>query len=149
MRPKIYCAGPIAQKTYDQSELWRNEFKALVEPHIECFSPLRGKQHLRAQGVLCPSAIYSDPLCTDRGILIRDHLDCMRADLIVCNLLDLDLVTIGSVMECAWAYAYRKPLILIMADQSVHDHPMLRAVTDYRVLSVAHAAELSLSILLS
>lgn len=144
--PNVYLAGSISGKTYDESELWRNEFKEAVSPHIICFSPLRHKQYLRSIGIIEQS--YSEPLSTDRGILTRDHFDCSRADLIVCNLLDLTRISIGSIMECAWAFAYRKPLILIMGDAAVHDHPMLRGITDFRVDCVAHAAELSLSILL-
>ncbi len=147
MRPRVYLSGPISGLDFVRSELWRNEFKELVFPHMDCFSPLRGMQHLRAVGIIEQS--YDDPLCTDRGILVRDRFDCLRADLIVCNLHSSLKVSIGTVIECAFAYAYRKPLIMIQEPDNVHDHPMLREMTDFRVASVSEAADLSLSILLS
>lgn len=143
---RVYLAGPISGRRFDEAELWRIEFKDIVNPHIECLSPLRALRHLREMGIIEQS--YDDPLCSDRGILARDHFDCHRADLIVCNFLDVTRVSIGSVIECGFAFAYRKPLIIIQEEDNVHNHPMLRQMADYRVSSVNEAAELSLSILL-
>lgn len=148
MTPSVYTAGPISGLSYDASEAWRDEFRAIVEPRIRCFSPLRCKQFLRQQGVIEQSYAGLSPLATDRGIMTRDHFDCSRADAIVCNLSGVNRVSIGTVMECAWAFAYRKPLILVMEPGNVHDHPMLREATGFQVETVEEAALLTLSVLL-
>ena len=142
----IYLAGPISGLTYDGSEEWRNQFKSWMPPEIACYSPLRSKDYLRAEGILEQS--YSQPLSSDRGIMTRDHFDCSRVDLIVCNLLGTKRVSIGTVMECAWAFAYRKPLVMIMEDENVHDHPMIRETIGFRVATLEDAALLVQSVLL-
>jgi hypothetical protein len=43
-------------------------------------------------------------------------------------------VSIGTVMEFGWADGARKPIILVMDDvDNIHDHPMVRDVTGWRV----------------
>jgi nucleoside 2-deoxyribosyltransferase len=143
--PSVYLAGPISGLSFDASETWRHEFKRHVGHALTCLSPLRGKDYLRANGVIEQS--YEAPLSTDRGIMTRDHFDCSRADLIVCNLTGTERVSVGTVMEIAWAFAYRKPLILIMEPGNVHDHPMVREAVGFRASDVEEAALLALGIL--
>ncbi len=145
---KCYLAGPISHLTYDDSESWRDEFKVMVDPRIECFSPLRRKQFLRDKGVLEQSYASISPLASDRGIMQRDHFDCARADLIVCNLLGTTVKSTGTIMEIAWAFAYRKPLVLIMEDGNCHDHPMIREAISFRVKDVGEAVRLTEAILI-
>lgn len=137
---KVYLAGPISGLTYGASEIWRTEFIATLKdyPSIECFSPLRAKEYLVDAGVLEQS--YAQPLSCGRGIMTRDHNDCLTSDVIVCNLTGVQRVSIGSVMECAWAHAYRKPLIMIMEKGNVHEHPMIREAIGFHVETVAEAA---------
>lgn len=143
---KIYLAGPISGLSYSASEQWRDEFKRLVPSSIACYSPLRSKRFLERESTI-EQSYEASPLTTDRGIMTRDHLDCSTADLIVCNLLGVWRVSVGTVMECAWAFAYRKPLVLIMESGSVHDHPMIREAAGFRVADVPQAASVALSIL--
>lgn len=144
---KIYLAGPISGRTFVESERWREEFKLHFRnrTHVHCLSPLRAKLHLADKGVLEQS--YDHPLSSDRGIMTRDHNDCLTSDLIVCNLLGVERVSIGTVMECAWAHAYRKPLVLIIDEGNVHDHPMIREAAGFRVGSVEVAASVAMAIL--
>lgn len=144
---RIYLAGPISGYTHDESEEWRDEFKALMPPSIKCYSPLRGKRFLREKGVITQS--YSDtPFSTDKGILARDHDDCRRADLIVANLVGAEKISIGTVMEIAWGHAYRNPVLAIMDPGSVHDHPMIREAVSYRASTVYEAAEMAKTLLI-
>lgn len=145
-KPTIYLAGPISGRSFADSELWRNEFKAIVGDALICLSPLRGMDQLREVGVIEQS--YPTALSCDRGILCRDHRDCRSADMIVCNFQHAPRVSIGAVIECAFAFAYRKPLLVITQPNNVHDHPMLRQMTDFTCGSVEEAALLTLSVLL-
>jgi len=147
-RPKVFLSGPISGLTYDGSEAWREEFEALVGPEITCLSPLRAKHFLRPHGAIEQSYGEVSTLSSDRGIMTRDHYDCARADLVVCNLSGVNRVSIGTVMEVAWAFAYRKPLVMIMEPGSVHDHPMIREAISFRAKDVAEAAALVRAILL-
>lgn len=145
--PSVYLAGPISALTYDSSEEWRDQFIAMVEPKITCFSPLRNKQFLRGVGVIDKSYEMS-PLATSRGIMTRDHFDCSHADVVVCNFLNAPKVSIGTIIEVGFAYAYRKPLITIMEKGNIHEHPMVDEATGYRVDTVEEAAMIALAILL-
>lgn len=141
MKPLVYLAGPIAGLTYDEGQDWRDMIKEELTPSIICASPLRSKEFLRSEGVL-GNAGYDHPLASDKGIMTRDHYDCMRADVILCNFLDSDKVSIGTVMECAWAFAYRKPLVVIMEKSNVHNHPMIREAAGYIVDNFEDAVQL-------
>lgn len=146
---KVYLAGPISGMTFQGSEEWRDEFKSYIPSgsDIKCFSPLRAKQFLKKKGVIEQS--YADnPLSVDRGVMTRDHFDCATSDLVVANFMGVERVSIGTVMEVAWAHSYRKPLILIIEKEgNPHDHPMIREATGFRTESVEEAAYLALTIL--
>lgn len=145
---KVYLAGPISGLTYNEGQNWRETFANFMPPQIKCYSPLRAKQYLRTFGKLEQSYEVS-ALSTDRGINTRDHYDCMSSDLILAYLSGADRVSVGTVMEIAWAYAYRKPLVVVMEEAgNVHDHPMTREAFGFRVTYLAEAAELIPTILL-
>ena len=146
-RFRIYLAGPISGLTYYGSEEWRHDFKENVSSLIACYSPLRTKEFLAHEGII-EDSYSTSPLSTDRGIMTRDHHDCKHADLVVMNFLDVDRVSIGTVMEAAWAFAYGKPLIAILPKGSVHDHPMIREAITFPADNVAHAVALTHAVLL-
>lgn len=145
---KVYLAGPISGLTYDEGQSWRTMFSAHMPKEIRCYSPLRKKEHLRDMGILEQS--YEEAvLSSDRGINTRDHFDCLTSDLIVANLLGVTRVSIGTVMEMAWAFAYRKPLVVIIEPTgNVHDHPMARETFGFRVSTIKEAAQVVPTILL-
>ena len=145
---KVYLAGPITGLTYDDAQNWREEVKKALAPEINCYSPLRQKHYLRQEGVLDQS--YScHELSTDRGIITRDHWDCKTCDLVFANFLGTTRVSIGTVMEFAWAFSYRKPLVVVMENtNNLHDHPMIREAIGYRTDSMARAIEIVRAVML-
>lgn len=145
MKQLVYLAGPISGLTYDDGQNWRDHFIEELSPDILCASPLRAKSYLKSEGVLEQS--YQQPLSSDKGVMTRDHFDCYRSDLILCNFLGASRISIGSVMECAWAHAYRKPLVLMMEKNNVHNHPMIRESAGFIVEDMEEAAEIIRAIL--
>jgi nucleoside 2-deoxyribosyltransferase len=147
--PRIYLAGPITGLTYDGAQDWRKAARDALKPDgISAYSPLRQMNFLRSAVVL-EGSYETHPLSTSRGIMTRDHDDCMKADLILANLLGADRVSIGTVMEIAWAYAYRVPVVaMIEPSGNVHDHSMIREALGYRVSDLESAIDLVRSILL-
>src|SRR5271154_64315 len=146
---KIYLAGQISGLTYSDAEDWRNQFSQMLDPRIEAFSPLRGKDYLTMRGPLEGS--YDEfPLSTDQGITTRDRYDCMGADLVVFNLLGATRVSLGTMIELGWADAARRPAILVMEKTgNLHEHPMVRQTTQFRVDNLKDAAAIANIILLS
>lgn len=134
---KVYLAGPISGLTYGQCTDWREKVKDTVDPGIVGLSPMRGKQYLEERsskdGMITGS--YEEwPLSSSRGINTRDHWDVSRCDVVFVNLLGATTVSIGTVMEIAWAHAYRKPVVLVMEESgNPHEHCMIRECVGFRV----------------
>lgn len=126
--PTVYLAGPIGGLTYDGCNEWREKVSAEIAPWITAFNPLRGKQYLRDEGPLKDSYLQH-MMSTRKAINTRDHLDCLTCDVIFANLLGCtrpEQVSKGTVMEIAWGFAYRRPVILVMEEAgNVHEHAMV------------------------
>ena len=145
---KVYLAGPICGLTYDGAQEWRDIFRKEVDPRIEAFSPLRGKEYLKMRGSL-EGAYHEFPMSTDQGITARDRFDCMGADLVVFNMLGATRVSIGTMIEFGWCDAARNPAIVIMEKEgNIHDYPMVRQIAQFRVDNLADAINITNIILL-
>lgn len=137
MKPKVYLAGPISGLTLDDAQDWRDSVRAALAPEIEGFSPLRGKKYLQSAGIL-EGSYEQWPMSTARAILERDHWDCRTADAILVNLIGAGSISKGTIMEIAFASAYRKPLVLAMEKTgNPHDHPMVVEAATARVYTLA------------
>jgi nucleoside 2-deoxyribosyltransferase len=145
---KVYLAGPIGGLTYDHAAQWRDYATLCFEQFgIHAYSPLRYKQFLREHGVLTTHPYTSNPLATARGILTRDHWDCMTADLIFVNFLGATTISMGTVMEVAFGHAYRKPIVAAMELGNIHEHAMVSEAIDFRLDSLEQAVDIATSIL--
>jgi len=145
----VYLAGPIAGLDYEEGVGWRQEsIEKLSEINIDAFSPLRKKGYLSTQGNLTGS--FEDwPLSTQRGIYARDRFDCHRVDVVLANLLDSgSRVSIGTVMEIAWAAQNNTPIVLIMEKGNVHHHPMLEEACPFIVETLEEGLEIVEAILI-
>jgi nucleoside 2-deoxyribosyltransferase len=123
-KKKIYLAGPISGLTFEQSTEWRNEVKKMLAPSIDGFSPMRGKEQLKREAVIV-GAYGDDPLTSIDGINVRDHNDVRTSDAILVNFLGAKTVSIGTVMEIAWAQELRKPTVIVMETDNIHRHCIL------------------------
>jgi nucleoside 2-deoxyribosyltransferase len=110
---------------------------------------LRGHEFLRGKGQIVD--MYDDhSIRTNRGILRRDHHDCVTSDLIFINFLDSRSKSLGTAMEIAWAYDRHIPIIIIMEKSgNLHEHPMINEALTYRVDSLEEGIILTRSVLLS
>jgi hypothetical protein len=110
-------------------------------------SPLRSKVFLSNRGPLEDE--YSDHiLATSRGIITRDRFDVRRCDLLFAYLLGATKVSIGTVMEIAWADMLRTPVVLCIEDKgNIHDHSMIREAIGFRTKSLDQAIDIIESIL--
>ena len=147
MPDRVYLAGPITGLKYDSTVGWRQRLTALLAgTTIQCFSPMRGKDHLNLVGVI-EHDYPGDILACQRAIMTRDHFDCERASVIVANLLkefmpEDQKPSLGTVMEIAWGFAYRVPVIAIMDKEgSPYEHPMIKEAVGFRVETLEQAAE--------
>lgn len=144
----VYLAGPITGQTFEGCTDWRQfAIKDLRRSGITGLSPLRGKEYLKKVGVLGDE--YQDiPLSTARAITTRDRWDATRCDIILVNLLGATRVSIGTVMELAWADSCRIPSIVVIEPEgNLHDHSMLKEVMGFRVDTLEKGLHIAKAIL--
>lgn len=140
---KAYLAGPITGLTHKGADEWR-EFvsEKLIANDVVPLSPLRAEKFLEEFGVLETSYIGATPMVTDRGMVTRDLWDLSRADVILCNLLGAERVSIGTMFELAWALYLRKPTVVVMEPEgNPHEHSFVREAIDYRVETLDEAVD--------
>jgi len=125
MNKKVYLAGPITDTSYGESTGWRDSvIKELNLVNIDGYSPMRGKAYLSKEEKIADS--YSNyTMSSITGINVRDFNDCKTSDGILVNLLGARKVSIGTVMEIAWARAFQIPIVIIMEEDNIHQHAML------------------------
>jgi nucleoside 2-deoxyribosyltransferase len=143
----IYLGGPITGISYDSTIGWRE--KLIKElPEFSVLSPMRSKTYLSHEKEI--KANYEDSvLSCQRGIQTKDYNDVKRSDLLIINFLGATKVSIGTVMEVAWARAFDIPVILIIEPTgNIHDHPMIRECTGFRIDNIDDAVNLAKVILL-
>jgi len=148
-KPLVYLAGPIAGTLETEAYDWRETADIILAQHgIETLSPMRGKDALQppdGERISTTFKTYENQgvFFTSRGIMTRDHTDVLRADALLVNLLEAVRPSLGTVMELAWAYAYRKPVVVaIERNGNVHDnHPMIHEAISFRVETLYDAID--------
>lgn len=133
-----YLAGPITGLDYAGATDWRDHATARLAPFgIKALSPLRSKEYLRGvESFSSDGDVYRDlsVLSTNRGIMTRDRHDATTCDVLLVNLLGAERVSIGTVMEIAWADACRTPIVCaIEPSGNPHEHGMVLEAIGFRV----------------
>lgn len=154
---KVYLAGGISNLSFDESVGWREYAKQYLaydgsygETGIVGYSPMRAKDYLAGKGVLSgrPEAYDDYILSSAKGIMARDSWDCRTSDLIFANLLGLEKASIGTCLEIGMAYALNKPLVVIMEESNVHQHPMVNTAAGWITDDLDYGLDLVKAILL-
>ena len=154
MNKKVYLAGPIKGLNYNEATEWRE--KAIYELYkysIDGYSPMRGKQYLKEISNVGGDALkdsYAEyPLSTMKAILCRDFTDCTTSDAVIMYLKGAKTISIGSIMEVAWAHAARVPIVLVMEkSNNLHEHGLLTEACNFRVETLDQAISVVKTILL-
>jgi nucleoside 2-deoxyribosyltransferase len=142
----VYLAGPITGCSYDGATDWRAEAASQFSDWIKPISPLRNKQYLKgSESIAADYPNYA--LSTAKAISSRDRNDVWRSDLILVNFLGAIKVSIGTVIEIAWATEFKKPIVLVMEDDNVHNHPMLVEGCGFRVKTIQEGVQIAERIL--
>lgn len=157
---KIYLSGPISHLSYEEADKWTKEAEYLLsqrsKDRIIGYRPLRYKnfslsgERYDTNKILLPTDTnpFQNPLSNDRAIFSRDKYDVLSSDIILVNLLGAKKVSIGTMYEMAWAHQQQIPIVCIMEENNIHDHPFVRESMNFRVISLEEAVELIARILL-
>jgi len=95
------------------------------------FSPLRGKHYLRDHGPLEKQYLHLSPMSSPQGIVRRDFNDILTCDAVLANFTGATRASIGTCWEMGAAYALRKPVIVVMEPENIHDHPFITQTATY------------------
>jgi len=124
---RVYLAGPISGISFKESQDWRTEISRTLNVfNITPLSPLRGKKEiLKNENEIKDS--YDETMFGSKSCInISDYHDVKSSEALFVNLLGAERVSIGTVMEIAWAQEMRKPVVVIMEDDgNIHEHSML------------------------
>lgn len=148
----VYLAGPITGLSYEGCTDWRQQaMDHLSQFGIQGLSPLRSKDYLLNETSISDNynngirdneklSSLASIMSSQRGIYARDRFDCFRADAVLVNMLGAKKVSIGTVMEIAWAAGKNTPVVLIMEKEgNIHEHSMLREACPFRVETLEDA----------
>lgn len=151
MRKTIYLAGPITGLTFDDADEWRVSARRFLDSkNIDGLSPLRGKSYLKNLGELTAQCLQEGQaglLSLPRSIMTRDFYDATTCDVLLVNLLGATRISIGTMMEVAWAYQKRTPIVCCMEAGNVHEHAMLNEAIGFRVNTLEEGLAVCVAIL--
>ncbi len=121
-KPHVYLAGPITGVLYDVATSWRDRAIRYLDEHgIVGLSPMRGTQG------------PNQSLNTSAAITTRARSDLMRSDAVLVNLLNSKTVSIGTMIELGWADAWRKPVVLVIEPDNIHQHSIVGTLAGFCV----------------
>ncbi len=150
----VYLAGPITGLIYAGSTDWRRYMiDKFARIGVKALSPMRGKEYLaQLKGTISGTGeeyAHLGVLSLPRGVMTRDRFDATRCDVLLVNFLGARNISIGSVMEIAWADAKRTPIVCVMEEKgNPHEHMMLTEAFGYRVTTLDEAMHIIKAILI-
>jgi len=109
----VYLSGGIYKDNKEATDEWRDQARTLL--HTRTIDPCRGR------------ALYDPAVFTTEEIVTRDKLDIQKADLMLVwgNPVGEHL-SIGTWMECEYAHANSRPIVLVSSDHRVRNHPWIQ-----------------------
>jgi len=139
-RPLVYLSGGMRGLTGAEARRWRDLASRLLRENynIGVLDPMRDLRAIADTDVIRATYDSHNPFLSNTGMLHRDYLDVQRCSGVLVNLLNHTQTSIGSIIEVGWAYALRKPIVVVLEKNDVlyGDHPLLQATISYRVTTV-------------
>ena len=128
---KIYVAGPISGMSYDEvQKYFKTTSHKLEQLGYDVLTPMIGKSALRTELKL-RTKDYTYPISTNHAIFGRDQWMVRQSDIILCNLENSgERVSIGSMMELAWASMLGKHIIVVLPKNNIHQHAFVLEAAD-------------------
>jgi nucleoside 2-deoxyribosyltransferase len=127
---KVYCCHPISGMSADEVFGYYEEVVRELEGYgWEVLSPMHGKDVLRTEKKF-RAADYRSPVSTNHAIFNRDRWMVRQADVVFANLCGSKAVSIGTMMELAWAADTGRHVVLCMEEGNVHRHAFVLESAD-------------------
>lgn len=129
---RVYLSGPISGRSYKEAFDFFHSFEdTLRKMGYDVLNPMSAKGPLTNETKLLAEGYNDKPVATPHAIFNRDKWMVSNADVVFCNLYDAKHdVSIGSVMELAWASLLGKHIILVVGDNNIHRHAFVTEAAD-------------------
>jgi nucleoside 2-deoxyribosyltransferase len=138
----VYLAGSITGATYGEANDWRFDFGVRLQrigvtgvSPLRC-EPIRGATY---------SPTNADPkFGTARAIASKNKLDVQTCDLTLCYMpqsVNAARLSLGTIIELAWATAFGKPTILVTDYPLLQAHPVVQANASWLLTDLDEAFE--------
>jgi len=148
MKKFVYLAGPIMGCTHGEANSWRHYVADKLADHgiigispLRC-EPLQGERY---------SIDYPDPrFGTPRAIAAKNRHDVSNCDLTLAYLPlpeHLKVQSYGTIIELAWANMAGKQTIMVSDDPYVMLHPVLDAVSNWKLATLDEAVDVCIGVL--
>jgi nucleoside 2-deoxyribosyltransferase len=139
---KIYIGGRISGLSYEEASEYFNTTKEVLESiGYYVYSPMTAKNSLRTE-INLRSSGYGNPTSTNHAIFERDKWSVHQADVFYLNLEKaVDFVSIGGMMELAWAAELGKHVVVVMQAENIHRHAFVLESAD--IIFTTHAEAIS------
>lgn len=110
----VYLSGPMGGCTFKEMTDWRTyATKRLNSDTVKCIAPTRSF----GEGIV--------PKETNKWINRRDYFDCVRSQCLLVNFQGMKELSIGTIMEIAWAYQKQIHIVCVCEPGGPQNHPML------------------------
>ncbi len=137
----IYLVGPIGECSVGEANDWRHEVMSLLPKGIVGVSPLRCEPLIGEKY----EVVYDDPrFGTANAIAAKNEYDTRNCDMVLAfmpKFLNERRPSYGSTIELAWAHMLGKQVILVSDDEYLMRHPLINAVTNWRLETLSEAME--------
>ena len=127
----IYCAHAISGKTQDEVlEYYANITKELGDMGYKVLHPMTGKGILRTDIKFKAEAETENPITKNHSIKERDQWMVRIADVVLTDLSNTTIASIGCVGELAWADILGKHTVVVIPKENVHRHAFILEMAD-------------------
>jgi len=131
MKPSVYLCGPMSGLTWQEALAWRKKCEAELYSRWRLINPVRSQIATSSIHDIIPVQLqsdndYKDLKDTATGVTAQDEFFIDQSDWLLCNFLNADKVSIGSVWEMGYAWGTHKKILTVLEPGSIHDHPFIR-----------------------
>ena len=119
----IYFARPITGLDYETVANSYEDTKDVLQGYGygHVYHAFCAKGHLKNETCFKADR-YEDPLTCNHAITLRDRWMVLQSDVLYLNIVGATRVSIGSIMELAWAFDHGKHCVVAMEKDNPHRH---------------------------
>lgn len=130
----VYCAHPISGETWENVVKYYTNIKITLENlGFNVLHPMTGKGEMRTQieERFKPAGHNAtNPMCTNHAIFERDRWMVQNCDVLYLDLRGCQGISIGCMMELAWASLLGKYTVVVMDEKGMHKHAFVLEAAD-------------------